>query len=38
MLGYKAIGVSGCWGWSHNKAMIEDFKSAIEGNNHKLGK
>ena len=26
MLGYKAIGVSGCWGWSHNKAMIEDFK------------
>ena len=26
MLGYKAIGVSGCWGWSHEHQLLADFR------------
>jgi hypothetical protein len=26
MLGFHAIGVSGCWGWSHGKELLWDFK------------
>lgn len=25
LCGFKAVGVSGVWGWSHNKELIEDF-------------